>query len=102
MSSELEQLKQAVREELADLWGDLHRAQSYSINGRWSIACDNLEERIKNLTPLVGATPWDEIQIRLLENGVYQRIHADLGIAVQPDMVRVAQVRERINAGAEL
>ena len=100
MSSELERLKAAVREELSDLWGDLHSAQNHAINGRWSIACDNLEERIKALTPLVGATPWDEVQIPLLENGVYQRIHADLGIAVHPDMARVAQVRARINARA--
>jgi hypothetical protein len=100
MSSELERLKAAVREELKDLWGDLHRAQTYAINGSWSIACDNLEERIKSLTPLVGATLWDEIQIPLLENGVYQRIHADLGIAVEPDMERVAQVRTRINEEA--
>lgn len=100
MSGQLERLEAAVREELADLWCDLHRAQSYAINGKWSIACDNLEGRIKLLTPLVGATPWDEIQIQLLENGVYQRIHADLGIAVEPDMERVAQVRDRINAEA--
>jgi len=100
VSSELERLKTAVREELADLWCDLNRAQSYAINGQWSIQCDNLEERIKNLTPLVGATPWDEIQIVLLENGVYQRIHADLGITVEPDMERVAQVRARISAEA--
>ncbi|MFJ9633796.1 hypothetical protein ACIRU8_39490 [Streptomyces sp. NPDC101175] len=98
MSGELEGLKVAVREELSDLWGDLHRAQTYAINGTWSIACGNLEERIKLLTPLVGATPWDEIQIPLLENGVYQRIHGDLGIVVEPDMGRVALVRARINA----
>lgn len=100
MSDELDAMRDAVREELADLWSDLNRAQSHAINGQWSIECDNLEERIKNLTPLVGATPWDEIQIVLLENGVYQRIHADLGIAVEPDMERVAGVRTRINAGA--
>lgn len=100
MSSRLKRLQAAVRGELADLWCDLHRAQSYAINGKWSMACDNLEERIKLLTPLVGATPWDEIQIPLLENGVYQRIHADLGIAVEPDMERVAECRARMEASA--
>lgn len=97
---ELAALRDAVREEVADLWRDLNSAQSRAINGRWSIECDNLEERIKNLTPLVGATPWEEIQIALLENGVYQRIHADLGITVEPDMARVAKVRTQINTEA--
>lgn len=100
MKRELEALKAAVCEELRDLWCDLNRAQSHAVNGEWSIECDNLEERIKTLTPLVGATSWEEIQIALLENGVYQRIHADLGIAVEPDMERVAQVRASINASA--
>lgn len=93
MSDEAAVLRDAVREELAYLWNDLNLAQSYAYDGKWSMRCDSLEGRIKALTPLVGATPWEDIQIALLENGVYRRIHADLGITVEPDMERIAVVR---------
>ncbi|MFJ6119796.1 hypothetical protein [Streptomyces sp. NPDC092129] len=77
------------------MWGDLNEARQSAINGQWSIRCDNLEARIKSLTQVVGPTPWDEIQIPLLELGIYQR-HAELCIdvpEVQPDMERVAKLR---------
>jgi len=95
--SELETLRKAVREELADLWSDLHTARRAAINGVWSMQCDRLVWRIKSLTPLVGATPWEEIQIPLLEDGLYQRIHSELGIPVTVDMKRVAKVRASID-----
>lgn len=93
-----ERLEQAAREELSYLWGDLNTARESAIRGQWSIRCDGIEERIKTLTALVGPTPWDEIQIPLLEDGIYQRIHAELGIEAAPDMGRVAQVRESIDS----
>lgn len=95
-------LEQVAREELSFLWGDLNTARQSAIRNQWSIQCDNIAERIKALTLLVGPTPWEEIQIQLLEDGVYQRIHAEWGVEVSPDMVRVAEVRGRINASARL
>lgn len=95
--SESASLREAAVEELVDLWYDLHAARLSAYNGGWSMACDRLEGRIKRFTPLVGVTPWEEIQLPLLEDGIYQRIHADLGIAVSVDMEKVAQVRESIN-----
>lgn len=97
MTDDLETLRTAVREELAALWSDLHVAQRSAMNGQWSIQCGHLEHRIKQLTPLVEPTPWEEIQIPLLENSVYQRIHAELGIEVSVDMERVAGVRQSID-----
>lgn len=94
-------LEEVAREELACLWGDLNEARRSAINGEWSIKCDNLTERIKDLTKILGPTPWDEIQIPLLEAGVYQRIHAELGIdvpEVRPDMEEVADIRARLDA----
>ncbi|MFE9735443.1 hypothetical protein ACFYO9_33870 [Streptomyces sp. NPDC005863] len=75
-----EKLTEVAREELARLWSDLETARQHALNGQWSVACDDIEERIKALTPLIGPTPWGDIQIPLLELGIYQRIHADLGI----------------------
>jgi hypothetical protein len=94
----VDDLTAACREELAYLWTDLEEARCFALApGTWSIQCDYLEARIKRLTKLVGPTPWEEIQISLLELGIYQRIHADLGVAAPVDMERVAQTRARLD-----
>ncbi|MBB1256469.1 hypothetical protein H3146_24400 [Streptomyces sp. OF3] len=94
---ETEALRQALTEELANLWHDLDAARRSAYQGAWSMQCNWLERRIKRCTQLVGATPWERIQLPLLEDGIYQRIHADLGIEVTVDMEEVARVRESIN-----
>lgn len=87
----------ACREELMLLWGDLDTARQSAIRpGTWSIRCESIEDRIKQLTPLVGPTPWEQIQIPLLELGIYQRIHAELGVEAPVDMEGVAETRRRI------
>lgn len=101
MAVDVDRLVEVARGELACLWYDLHDARMYAYSGQWSMKCGSLVERIKALTPLVGPTPWEEIQIPLLEAGVYQRIHAELGIdsaEVRPDMVKVSEMRARMDA----
>ena len=96
-----EKLKEVARGELACLWSDLEEARRRAYSNAWSMGCDSLVERIKALTPLVGPTPWDEVQIPLLEDGVYQRVHAELGIEVTVDMAKVAETRAYLNRQAE-
>jgi hypothetical protein len=96
--SELETLREAIRDELGSLWGDLGQARNSAINGKWSMHCDRLVARIGKLTRLVGPTPWEEIHLPLLENGIYQRIHAELGVDAPVDMERVAKARASIDA----
>ena len=101
VSIDIDRLVEVARKELACLWGDLNSARRSAINGEWSIRCESLVERIKDLTALVGPTPWDEIQLPLLEAGIYQRVHAELGIetpVVQPDMDAVTDMRARLDA----
>lgn len=93
MPIDTQKLEEVAREELRLLWKDLADARSYSVNGAWSIRCDELVERINALTTLVGPTPWDEISIPLLEAGIYQRVHADLGIPVEVDMERAMRAK---------
>jgi hypothetical protein len=88
-------LLNVAREELAWLWSDLDAARRRAYHGQWSVTCDNLVERIKNLTSLTGPTPWDNVPIPLLEADIYQRVHEELGIEVAVDMVRVAECRAR-------
>ena len=98
MSSK-KKLKKALRRELEYLWSDLDTARRNAIRpGTWTIGCENIEHRIKKLTKLAGPTPWEKVQITLLELGIYQRIHTDLGIDVHVDMDRVAEVRASIEA----
>jgi hypothetical protein len=78
--SELEALREALAEELSYLWTDLQSARRDALNGQWSMGCEWFEGRIKTLTPLVGPTPWEKLDIELIEDGVYQCIHRELGI----------------------
>lgn len=88
-------LDAAARWELELLWNDLHDARRSA--AKWSIRCDGLAARIRMFTRLVGPTPWEKIQIPLLEDGTYQRIHAEMGVTVEVDMARVAETRRSID-----
>ncbi|WP_431038902.1 hypothetical protein ACQYWQ_29750 [Streptomyces sp. P6-2-1] len=83
-------LSAALQEELAHLWRDLDDARHGAVNGYWSMRCDWLVSRIKRITPLVGPTPYQHIQTPLLEQGIYQRVHAELGMPAPVDMDEVA------------
>lgn len=98
--SELETLRAALREELSYLWTDLQTARRDAYKGGWSMQCDWLVERIKTITPLVGPTPWTELDIELIEDGVYQRIHAEIGVDAPYDEDGVRKHRAYLNASA--
>lgn len=91
-------LHTVARWELLCLWSDLNDARHSAIADSWSMRCDGLVDRIKMLTEHVGPTPWEEINIGLLEAGIYQRVHAEMGVAVDVDMASVAETRASIEA----
>lgn len=90
-------LEQTAYDELTRLWGDLHQALTSARNGEWSIGCDAITRRIVRLTRALGrAARWQDVQIGLLENGVYQRLHDLMGVEVEPpDMAVVAEERRK-------
>lgn len=96
--SELETLRSTLRDELSYLWTDLQTARRAAYRGGWSMHCEWIAERIKTITPLVGPTPWTELDIELIEDGVYQRIHAEIGVDAPYDEGGVRKHRERLNA----
>lgn len=98
--SELETLRAALAEELSCLWTDLQTARRSAYKGGWSMHCDWIEGRIKTITPLVGPTPWTELDIELIEDGVYQRIHAEIGVDAPYDEDGVREHRAYLNASA--
>ncbi|MFJ2769059.1 hypothetical protein [Streptomyces sp. NPDC087300] len=99
--SELETLRGAIRAELDNLWNDLDAARDDALRGHWSMRCDFLTDRIKKLTALVGPPPWRNVELSLLEDGVYQRVHAELGVQAPVDMEAVAQSRARLDEDRE-
>lgn len=84
-----------LRIELEQMWADLDQARMDAVAAgeRWSPACEAIEGRIKQLTRQVGPTPWQVIPIPLLELGIYQRIHAEIGVEAPVDMDTVLQCR---------
>jgi hypothetical protein len=94
---EVERLRGLLREELVHVWTDLEQAIRRAHDGQWSMECDWFLDRIKTLTQQVGPARWEELPITLLESGLYQRTHAELGIDAPVDMDRVAEVRAVIN-----
>lgn len=88
-------LGEAAADELMRLWGDLHHQMRDARDGCWSVGCESVAHRIAVLTRAVGkATPWQEVQIELLETGVYQRMHDLMGVPYDPpDMDMIAKMR---------
>ncbi len=75
---------EAARVELVHLWHDLHVARQNARNGVWSMQCDNLAYRIVMLSRVAGATPWGEVGVDVLLDGLYERLHRDAGIEYPP------------------
>lgn len=101
---EHEALIAAVHEELASLWHDLYEARrrAWPEDG-WSIEAERKAERIVDLSRLVGATPWEQIQVTTLLDGAYERVYRNAGIEYPSiDWSRVHAVDEQIKATGKL
>lgn len=95
-------LAAAARNELVHLWHDLGEARRFANNGVWSVQCDNLAYRIVALSRVVGACPWGEVDVDVLLDGLYVRLHDEAGIPYPDvDWVRVREVKAYIEEGAE-
>jgi hypothetical protein len=88
----------ALRWLLVLAWGDLGKACGRALNGKWSIECDGQVSRIVGLTRLVGPLSWEHVNVDLILNGVYERIHERAGCLTplgEVDRVRARKVRDR-------
>lgn len=88
----------AVRNELVNLWASLEDAVRMAANGSWSGGCENLKDRIKAFSDLVGPVPWEDISIPLLLSDTYQRVCADIGHPCTATAGEMAEVRARWEA----
>lgn len=77
-------LEEAARDELMLLWSDLNAAIEQAHRGGWSMRCEYLASRIVALTRHVGATPWEQIDVKLVRCGAYERIHQEAGLEYPP------------------
>lgn len=96
--SDTEALRAALIEELSCLWTDLQTARRNAYKDNWSMQCDWIEGRIKAITPLVGPTSWRQLDIQLIEDGVYQRIHEEIGVDAPYDEEGVRKHRAYLDA----
>lgn len=93
-------LEEAASDELMRLWGDLAHAMYMAVGGCWSGGCEGAAYRIAVLTRALGkAARWQDMQIELLETGIFQKMHDLMGIPYeQPDMAVIAEMRAERNA----
>jgi hypothetical protein len=93
----------ALRWLLVLAWSELQRARERALNGRWSIECEAMVSKIAGITRLVGPLPWEEIPVRLILDGWYERIHTATGTPTpltDDNRARARDVLEGRRAGA--
>ncbi len=91
-----EDLASALRTELVDLWADLEHASrdSRAPAGAWSMGQENLLERIKAISGLVGPAPWRDISVPFLLSETYRAACERIGYPVQASDAELAGQRE--------
>lgn len=101
---ELGELDQWIRDELISLWGSLLHEHEWTARNRgyarrdrpWSMACDDLAERIKSATALIGPISWRNIGMTSIIDGWFVWANEKIGIenANLPTAKDVAACRE--------
>lgn len=93
--------RMALRRTLELAWSDLQSARREALNGCWSMLCDSQVYRIIGLTRLVGPCPWENVDVDLILDGIYERIHEAIGTPMplsDEDRRRVQAVKDRQSA----
>ncbi|MFI6290101.1 hypothetical protein ACIBEJ_00865 [Nonomuraea sp. NPDC050790] len=90
-----------LRQELVELWHDLAEAHLHSRSKppELSRECRQLIRRIKTITSVAGAVAPGQIDMRLLLTGLYQRIHAELGVNVEVPEGLIQHARDYVAGG---
>lgn len=85
----------------ADLWVWMQDAYDRMIRGPgWSMEALNMRDSILEIVQIVGPTPWDEINIRTLRNGVYLEVLKHGGFELpQIDWKRISDIESRVSTG---
>ncbi|MCW2938477.1 MAG: hypothetical protein JWN00_1462 [Actinomycetia bacterium] len=100
MSEQVETYAQALRDELEHLWSDL--AEAYRMSRadppEKSMECENAIARIWAITDHVGPCPPGRISMPFLLTGMYEKVHAQIGIAATVPPKIVEQAREYVAA----
>lgn len=97
-TEEYETIHSALHRTLELAWRDLQSARREALNGRWSILCESQVYRIIGLTRLVGPTLWEKVDVDLILDGIYERIHEAVGMPTplsDADRQRAQAVKDR-------
>jgi hypothetical protein len=98
MSDQAEVYARALREELEYLWDDF--AEDYRMSRanppEQSMGCLGRIERIQVITRLVGPCPPGNVPMPFLLTGVYEKVHAAIGIEVSVPEETLQAAREYV------
>lgn len=94
-------LRDVLLEELIYLWGDFADAYRASRTDppETSMGCEHLIGRIQTVTKLVGPIDPAKVAMPFLLTGMYERVHAEIGITVTVPEVIMQQAREYVANG---
>lgn len=93
-----------LRDVMVDLWHDLAAAyaQSNATPRETSVGCHGLIKRIQDIARHVGPVNPGDLEYEMVLTGLYETVHAEIGLEVSvPDQLLVA-AREYVEAGGEL
>jgi hypothetical protein len=69
-----------IADQQASDWNELYAAIGRAVNGRWSMECERLVDRIREAALLVGLTEWPATPWPLFRQGIYPAVaHSILG-----------------------
>jgi hypothetical protein len=98
MTDRAEAYAQALRDELEHLWDDL--AEDYRMSRanppEQSMGCLGRIERIQKITKLVGPCLPEAIPMPFLLDGVYEKVHAEIGITATVPEEMLQRCREYV------
>lgn len=98
MSCREEIYAEALRGELVNLWTDLADAcrVSRADPPEKSMQCEGLIGRIQRITRLVGPLPAEEVEMPFLLTGMYEKVHAEIGITATVPEETLQAAREYV------
>jgi hypothetical protein len=104
MNKLLATYRDALKAELVHLWSDFAQNYHYSQASppESSGGCESVIERILALTKIVGPVDAGELELWFLLSGMYERVHAQIGIHVTVPESMLQMARDRAAQGERI
>lgn len=93
-----------LRDVMVDLWHDLAAAyaQSNATPRETSVGCHGLIKRIQDIARHVGPVNPGDLEYEMVLTGLYETVHAEIGLEVRIPNELLAAARTYVDAGGQL